>query len=148
MPRAESETEHLTQLFEFSHLQRMWMHSKFSSWFLHECKTIQISHWIHVQMIQILAWWGRLVGDRICARSTSTPVQCFASSGAQTSDFETWPSALPLVGIYFALPLDCLTSHATRWEQIMMTCLLFRALLARLKSIWMYFHTSLFQSPG
>ena len=32
-----------------------------------------------------------------------------------------WLSALPLVGIYFALPLDCLTSHATRWEQIVTT---------------------------
>ena len=41
-----------------------------------------------------------------------------------------WLSALPLVGIYFALPLDCLTSHATRWEQIMMTCLLLQALPA------------------
>ena len=34
-----------------------------------------------------------------------------------------WLSAIPLVGIYFALPLDCLTSHATRWEQIMSTYL-------------------------
>ena len=59
-----------------------------------------------------------------------------------------WLSALPLVGIYFALPLDCLTSHATRWEQIMMTCLLFQALPVRLKRILMHLHTSLSLSPG
>ena len=57
-------------------------------------------------------------------------------------------SALPLVGIYFALPLNCLTSHATRWEQIMMTCLLFQALPVRLKRILMHLHTSLSLSPG
>ena len=33
-----------------------------------------------------------------------------------------WLSALPLVGICFALPLDCLTSQATRWERILTTC--------------------------
>ena len=59
-----------------------------------------------------------------------------------------WLSALPLVGFYFALPLDCLTSHATRWEQIMMTCLLFQALPVRLKRILMHLHTSLSLSPG
>ena len=59
-----------------------------------------------------------MIGDRICARSTSTPVQYFASSGAQTSDFETWLSALPLVGIYFTLLRDCLTSRATRGSKL------------------------------
>ena len=35
-----------------------------------------------------------------------------------------WLSVLPLVGICFTLPLDCLTSHATRWEHVMSTYLL------------------------
>ena len=34
-----------------------------------------------------------------------------------------WLSALPLVGISFAPPLDSLTSHATCWEQIVATYL-------------------------
>ena len=59
-----------------------------------------------------------MIGDRICARSTSTPVQYFASSGAQTSDFETWLSVLPLVGVYFTLLRDCLTSRATRGSKL------------------------------